>query len=245
MNAAIITAVIAVIVALIGVSATLVTSIRNLNQQRGALEETLAEQRVQTLNERFATAADKLGNDKPPAVQLAGVYAMAGLADDWKEDRQAQQVCISVLCGYLRMPYAPDPGANTPPEKRREFQGIREVRHAVIRVITEHLRDPECRSDPKVAGLTSQAAPVSWQGRDFDFHGVVFDGGTFSDACFSGGEVKFADAEFCGDVPSSPALLRCHVLRRHNQLSCRVQRRRRGQLLPCGILRRPGQVLRC
>ena len=200
MNAAIIAAVIAAIVALAGVGATLVTSIRNLNQQRDALQKTLAEQQVQTLNERFATAADKLGNDKPPAVQLAGVYAMAGLADDWKEDRQAQQVCINVLCGYLRMPYEPDPGPTAPPEKRREFQGSREVRHAVIRVITEHLRDPELRSDRKVAGVTKQVAPVSWRGRNFDFQGVVFDGGTFSDACFSGGKVDFSDAEFCCDV---------------------------------------------
>src|SRR6202035_4694448 len=131
---------------------------------------------------------------------LAGVYAMAGLADDWKEDRQAQQVCIAVLCGYLRMPYAPDPGPKAPPEKQREFQGNREVRHAVIRVITEHLRDPGDRSDRKVAGVTKQVAPVSWRDRNFDFHGVVFDRGTFSDACFSGGKVEFSDAEFCGDV---------------------------------------------
>ena len=44
------------------------------------LARTFAEQRTRTLNERFATAADQLGSDKP-AVRLAGVYAMAGLAD--------------------------------------------------------------------------------------------------------------------------------------------------------------------
>ena len=104
MNAAIITAVIAASVALLGVGVTLFTSMRNLKQQRDALAKTLAEQQVQTLNERFATAADKLGNDKPPAVQLAGVYAMAGLADDWKEDRQAQQVCIAVTAAVVRNP---------------------------------------------------------------------------------------------------------------------------------------------
>jgi len=45
------------------------------------LDRTLAEQRARTLNERFATAAGQLGDDKPPAVRLAGVYAMAGLAE--------------------------------------------------------------------------------------------------------------------------------------------------------------------
>src|SRR5215472_10073934 len=80
---------------------------KTLAEQRKQLDKTLAEQRTRTLNERFATAASQLGSDKPPAVQLAGVYAMAGLADDWQENRQT---CVDVLCAYLRMPYEPDPG---------------------------------------------------------------------------------------------------------------------------------------
>ena len=64
------------------------------------------EQRTGWLKERFATAADQLDSGKP-AVRLAGVYAMADLADDWAENRQT---CVDVLCAYLRMPYEPDPG---------------------------------------------------------------------------------------------------------------------------------------
>jgi hypothetical protein len=63
------------------------------------------------LNERFTTAAAQLGDDKP-AVRLAGVYAMAGLADDWPAQRQT---CVDVLCAYLRMPYEPDPATTRPP----------------------------------------------------------------------------------------------------------------------------------
>ena len=100
------------------------------------LDRTLAEQRTRTLNERFATAAEQLGSDKP-AVRLAGVYAMAGLADDWEENRQT---CVDVLCAYLRMPYEPDPGQDAPESQRLAFQAIREVRHTVIRVITAHLK---------------------------------------------------------------------------------------------------------
>lgn len=55
---------------------------RTLDAQNQQLDRTLAEQRTRTLNERFATAAEQLGDDKPAAVRLAGVYAMAGLADD-------------------------------------------------------------------------------------------------------------------------------------------------------------------
>jgi hypothetical protein len=70
---------------------------RTLTEQREQLDKTLAEQRTRTLNERFAAAAGQLGSDKPPEVRLAGVYAMAGLADDWAENRQT---CVDVLCAY-------------------------------------------------------------------------------------------------------------------------------------------------
>jgi hypothetical protein len=40
---------------------------RTLGEQREHLDRTLAEQRERTLNERFATAADRLGSDKPAA----------------------------------------------------------------------------------------------------------------------------------------------------------------------------------
>jgi hypothetical protein len=71
-----------------------------------------AEQREgdRLFNERFATTAGQLGHDSP-AVRLAGVYAMAGLADDWPAQRQT---CIDVLCAYLRMPYPlKPPGCTT------------------------------------------------------------------------------------------------------------------------------------
>jgi hypothetical protein len=90
-----------------------------LAEQRKQLDRTLAEQRTRTLNERFATAAEQLGGDKPPAVRLAGVYAMAGLADDWEENRQT---CVDVLCAYLRMPYESKPGEDVPEPERLAFR---------------------------------------------------------------------------------------------------------------------------
>jgi uncharacterized protein YjbI with pentapeptide repeats len=151
-----------------------------LEEQRKQLDRTLAEQRTRTLNERFATAAGQLGSDKPPEVRLAGVYAMAGLADDWPENRQT---CVDVLCGYLRLPYHPDPGDGADPDVQSAYRRNREVRHTVIRVIAAHLKDDSV---------------TSWQGLNFDFTGVVFDGGDFSGAEFSGGMVLFDRAEFSG-----------------------------------------------
>jgi uncharacterized protein YjbI with pentapeptide repeats len=154
----------------------------------GAQREQLTEARTRTLNERFATAADQLGSDKSQAVRLAGVHAMAGLADDWEENRQT---CIDVLCAYLRLPYEPDPGEQAPAARQLEFRASREVRHTVIRVITAHLR-PD--------------AKVSWRGLNFDFTGTVFDGGDFRFAEFSGGTVSFSGAEFSGgEVHFDPA----------------------------------------
>src|SRR5215469_12990367 len=111
---------------------------RTLAEQREQLDRTLAEQRTRTLNERFATAAEQLGSDKPSAVRLAGVYAMAGLADDWEENRQT---CVDVLCGYLRLPYNADPGDGADSDVQSAYRRNREVRHTVIRVITAHLRE--------------------------------------------------------------------------------------------------------
>ncbi len=179
-----------VIAQIVGFRSTRANTERQINAQREQLDktlmaqseqlkQTLTEQRTRTLNERFATAAEQLGSDKP-TIRLAGVYAMAGLADDWEENRQT---CVDVLCGYLRMPYEPNPGQGAPEAQRLAFQAIGEVRHTVIRVVTAHLKND---------------AAESWQGLNFDFTGAVFDGGNFSGAQFSGGLVRFSFAQFSG-----------------------------------------------
>ena len=149
---------------------------------------------VRLFNERFAKASEQLGSEKA-AVRLAGVYAMAGLADDWREGRQT---CIDVLCAYLRMPYTPpaDASSETPTqaddhapivdaETARAAREEREVRHTVIRLVGRHLR-------------LAEDDATSWCGYDFDFTGAVFDGGDFSGVTFSGGEVSFEGATFSG-----------------------------------------------
>jgi hypothetical protein len=146
---------------------------RDLKERREQLDRTLAEQRTRTLNERFATAAGQLGDDKPPAVRLAGVYAMAGPADGWSENRQT---CLDVLCGYLRLPYNPDRGDGAAPAERAAYRANREVRHTIIRVITAHLKD---------------GAAVSWQDLNFDFNPRrKADRGALASAALSGLKVS-------------------------------------------------------
>ena len=138
-----------------------------------------ARERIRLFNERFATASEQLGHEQP-AVRLAGIYAMAGLADDWPTQRQT---CIDVLCAYLRMPYPPMPNENRPDNDRVTWHREREVRHTVIRVIAQHLLDD---------------ASTPWQGHDLDFTGVTFDGGEFDGVNFRGGVVRFYGAQFVG-----------------------------------------------
>lgn len=127
------------------------------------------------LRARYTTAAEQLGHEKP-AVRLAGVYAMAALADDWHsaEEDEQRQICIDVLCAYLRMEYDPD--------SDEAKTGEKEVRLTVIKVISSHLQDTSSTS--------------SWCGMNLDFTGAVFDGGDFSSAKFTGGNVTFAGARF-------------------------------------------------
>jgi uncharacterized protein YjbI with pentapeptide repeats len=146
---------------------------KNVGQRRGE------DDRVRVFKRRFATATRRLGHAET-AVRLAGVYALAGLADDWPDGRQT---CIDELCAYLQNPYEPPPEADPPAAEQLTFGGSHEVHHTVISIITAHLRDN---------------ARVSWRGHDFNFTGVRFDGGDFSGAEFSGGTVDFRDAVFAG-----------------------------------------------
>jgi uncharacterized protein YjbI with pentapeptide repeats len=160
----------------------LVALIMAYRRQRVA-EASSAHDRTRVLNERFTAIASQLG-DEQPAVRLAGVHAMAGLADDWMENRQT---CVDVLCAYLRLPYEPDPGDDANPAEQAAYRANREVRHTIIRLIREHLR---------------KDATISWQGLNFDFTGVVFDGGNFTGAQFSGGIVRFDGANFASGTVS-------------------------------------------
>lgn len=137
--------------------------------------------------ERFTAASEQLGHAEPP-VKLAAVHALGHLADDAPTDGLRQMV-IDVLCAYLRMPYQPAPGPlpsdateeqhNAHQERQLAYESFREVRHTIIDVMMDRLRQ-----DPR------------WQVRDYNFNRVIFDGGDFTKAKFHHGEVSFRGARF-------------------------------------------------
>jgi hypothetical protein len=124
--------------------------------------------------ELFSQAVDKLGSDSP-AVRLGGVHALAGLADDARDDN-LRQTCIDVLCAYLRLPFSPEPG--DPPDdaaptreqremqqdKKNRYRALREVRHTILRLISVHYRRP-------------LGTYGSWEGCDLDLTGITIDCG--------------------------------------------------------------------
>jgi uncharacterized protein YjbI with pentapeptide repeats len=112
-------------------------------------------ERTKLFNERFAGTTAQLGHDQA-AVRTAGVYALAGLADDWAAQRQT---CVDVLCAYLRLP-------------RESDTGEKEVIATIFRVLRARLGSPH------------GAGP--WSGLDFDFTGVKFHEADFSEITFEG-----------------------------------------------------------
>ncbi|WP_194818350.1 pentapeptide repeat-containing protein [Nocardia sp. XZ_19_385] len=147
--------------------------------------------------ERFGAAAAQLGATDA-AVRIAGVYAMAGTADE--ADGLRRQQCIDVLCGYLRLPYSPELGGNhqTKHVQKRttggdtgededhfEYrQNDREVRATIIRVIADHLR---------------AEAEYSWSASQFDFRTAYLEDVNLSRAIFAGA-ARFDEATFSGDA---------------------------------------------
>ncbi|MEV6826153.1 pentapeptide repeat-containing protein [Amycolatopsis sp. NPDC051102] len=155
------------VVAGVGGVVALVVAYRK--QRIGEVAE--ARERVKVLNDRFASACAQIGHDKP-AVRLAGLYAMASLADEWAEQRQ---VCIDVLCAYLRIPY--EPALDSPWYHDEES----EVRFSVTSVISDHLRP---------------GAPVSWQGHEFNLLRVILRSADFADIQVPAGRLLFSLARF-------------------------------------------------
>ncbi len=92
------------------------------------------------LAKRYQDAATQLGHEKAP-VRLAGVYAMARLADDWPEQRRT---CVDVLVALLRLPWVReevDSGGEESNESRINRRGDVEVRRTVLRLFGDHLVD--------------------------------------------------------------------------------------------------------
>jgi hypothetical protein len=132
-----------------GVGGVVALTVAYRRQRHGEVAE--ERERYKSFTDRYVKAAEQLGHESP-SVRVAGVYAMAELADDWEDGRQ---LCIDVLCAHVRMPYK-DPE-----------EGEREVRRTLFRVIRNHLR-----MDPRWSR-------VEWSHYRFSFEGRPLTSATF------------------------------------------------------------------
>jgi uncharacterized protein YjbI with pentapeptide repeats len=169
-----------------GFGGVVILSVNHRKQRFAEKAHDLAEnqddrEKTKLFNERFAAAAEQLAHERAQ-VRLAGVYAMAGLADDWDSGRQK---CVEVLIAYLRLSQTKDraPGA-----------GEDEVVATIFRTFRERLAHSGtwCDVDFDFTGMTFV---------DADFGGLRFAGSvSFDGAVFSGAETSFADAWFQGKL---------------------------------------------
>ncbi|MFD5824173.1 hypothetical protein [Lentzea sp. NPDC060358] len=123
-----------------------------LNERVSTIAATRTE--ADSLGKRYQDAANQLGHEKA-VVRMAGVIAMAQLADDWPQQRQ---MCVDVLCGYLRMSRSAIVGNDAPEHAERE------VRATVLRLIAARTS----RYRP-----SDESVVPSWSQCEFDLSGAV------------------------------------------------------------------------
>ena len=131
----------------------------------------------------YQESASLLGHEKA-AVRLAGVYAIARLADDWPEQRQT---CVDVLSAYMRVPAD---NALSP----HELEGDWQIRQTIFGIVEAHVRNPASADSWSSMGFNFRGA----QFKPFTFHGGVFEKYVnFDDAVFEG-EHQFVGTDFRG-----------------------------------------------
>lgn len=112
------------------------TANKNLQHLKDVAASNEARAQAEGLAKRYQDAASQIGHEKP-AVRLAGVYALARLADDWPEQRQT---CVDVLCAVLRMrpmmtTYTSDDGYSIDDHDDGDMQ----VRKTVIGIVSSRV----------------------------------------------------------------------------------------------------------
>lgn len=191
---------------------------RNFEDQMIADQERHKEERHREtrrdLHARFTTVSAQLGSEASMTRQ-AGVHAIAALADDWHayDPTTGQiQVCVDVLCSYLRRPWEPEH------DSAAEERTVREAIHTVLRQHLQPGASPswsDCRlnltgarlHDVNLGGAEIHCASffgatftgtTSFRGTQFTAaghgHSIDLSGTTFSTADSLG--IDFADSEF-------------------------------------------------
>jgi uncharacterized protein YjbI with pentapeptide repeats len=142
------------------------------------------------LRARFSQAVSLLSDVGRATTRQAGVYALGALADDWDNfgRRDERQVCIDVLCGYLRSAW--DPRGETSGDEKR-------IRSAAFDLIATHLRPGSGAVDWNGAMFNLQGSMIAFE---TNFRGITLTSGALDlrRSTFDGAIASFAGSSFKG-----------------------------------------------
>ncbi|MBW8026137.1 hypothetical protein EOG37_05485 [Clavibacter michiganensis subsp. michiganensis] len=141
---------------------------------------------------RFSQAVSLLSNVERATTRQAGVYALGALADDWDNfgRQDERQVCIDVLCGYLRSAWHTS-GEASGDEKR--------IRSAAFDLIATHLRPGSGAVNWNGAVFNLQGSIIAFE---TNFRGISLTSSTIDlrRSTFDGAIASFAGSSFTGGV---------------------------------------------
>jgi uncharacterized protein YjbI with pentapeptide repeats len=151
---------------------------KQLAEQAKTAERTHQREVVRDLRSRYTTCAEQLAHDSA-AIRLAGVYALASLADDWQQqnERDEKQVAIDLLRAYLRTPNIHTPALIA---AKLPDTGELEVRKTIL--LTLQKRSSAEASDPK-----------SWNGFDCTITNADVSNMSLSTLDLSGADLSFSN----------------------------------------------------
>ncbi|WFR72483.1 pentapeptide repeat-containing protein [Prescottella defluvii] len=149
--------------------------------------------------DRYTTAAEQLAHESA-AIRLAGVYALAALADDWAQNgnENESQVCVDLLRAYLRTAQSGSAERRTSTAGEPDptiDEGELEVRKTIVMTING--RRILASSDPRSwVSLDCSLARADLRNLNLgqqDFKGVTLKGANLSSAKLADSDLTNAD----------------------------------------------------
>lgn len=159
-------------------------SITSRNTTKEAAEATHARELMIARHDRYTAITEQLSN-RNATIRLAGVYALAALADEWQTDKldsteegeeefDQRDVAVKLLCAYMRTErHAGGSGGSSSEE-------LHEIRTAIVFLIRNHTR---------------RDARVKWPAHLIDLRGANLWGADLSEANLEDADLRWADLQ--------------------------------------------------